>query len=132
MKIILSVASALLFIGCGGSTSETTAPSNESKNIATVIEKNTTVPLQKMPSAQASNSTASSVSEEKTEIASVDGEHVDAIEKVLAELLAGDQLRQVAVGGAKQAEVAGQGMAPAQALELLVFEHTQQGHLHLL
>ena len=59
----------------------------------------------------------------------VDGDQVDAVEQVLAELAALDQLGQVAVGGRDDAHVHRAGLARAEHLVGAVLQHAQQLHL---
>ena len=60
-----------------------------------------------------------------------DGEDVEAVIEVRAELLLGGEGAQVAIGGGDQAEFRGQGARVAEALELAVLEDAQELGLEL-
>src|SRR5882762_4270997 len=58
-----------------------------------------------------------------------DGEHVESVVEILAELPLGDGLFEIPVGGADQADVDLHRLRPAQALELLFLQDAEQLHL---
>ena len=58
------------------------------------------------------------------------GDDIDPVEKIIPKLVFLDELREVPMGGAEQAEVCGNGFAPPQALKCLFFQDPQQAHLH--
>ena len=59
------------------------------------------------------------------------GHDVEAVEQVLAEGAAGDELLQVAVGRGDQAHVDADGLDAADPLELALLQRAQQLDLHL-
>ena len=59
-----------------------------------------------------------------------DLERVDAEHQVLAKLLLGDHLLQVAMGGADDADIDFKRLVVADAADLAAFEHAQQLGLH--
>ena len=56
---------------------------------------------------------------------------VEAVEEVLAERPAGDELLQIAVGRRDEAHVDADRLDAADALELALLQHAQELHLHL-
>src|SRR6185503_3629458 len=61
----------------------------------------------------------------------MDREHVQAIVQVASERAVGDRRLQVTVRGGDDADVGGQRLMPADALELPLLEHTQERDLRL-
>ena len=60
----------------------------------------------------------------------LDGEHIQAVEQVLAEVTVGDPRFQVAVGGGDHAHIAADGLVAADAFEAALLQHAQQLDLH--
>src|SRR2546421_476916 len=61
----------------------------------------------------------------------VDAEHVEAVVEVLAELLAGDRRREIAVRGRDHAHIGLDRARAAESLELALLENAQELRLHL-
>ena len=60
----------------------------------------------------------------------LDGNHVEPVEEVLAELPLGDRPRQVAVGGGDDPDVRGNLLGAADAPELALLQHAEELDLH--